>query len=168
MALQFERRTLKKQYFAICEGEVVLDGDIINKPLAPHPETTRRMVLSSANPPRQAMFKEAVTEYRVNTRYRGYTTLDLFPKTGRTHQLRVHLSSIGHPIVGDAMYGGRCVSERDLAGEGDPTSLIDHQALHARRIRFMHPIREEPLEVEAPLPDRLTRIIDLLERYRAR
>ena len=88
IALQFERRTMRKQYFAICEGRIALDGDIINKPLAPHPETTQRMILKTASPPRQAMFKEAITEYRVVKRYRGYTTVELLPKTGRTHQLR--------------------------------------------------------------------------------
>ena len=109
VALQFERRTIRKKYFAICEGKVTLDGDFINKPLAPHPETTQRMVMPSANPPRQAMFKEAITEYRVEKRYRGYTTVNLYPKTGRTHQLRVHMSAIGHPLVGDKLYGGRPV-----------------------------------------------------------
>jgi 23S rRNA pseudouridine1911/1915/1917 synthase len=168
IALQFERRTVRKEYFAICEGEISLDGDIINKPLSVHPETTQRMILPSASPPRQAMFKEAITEYRVNTRYRGYTTVDLMPKTGRTHQLRVHMASIGHPIVGDVMYGGRTVSELELAGAGSAEPLIVHQALHARRLQLMHPIREEPITLEAPLPTLITRILDLLEAHRSR
>lgn len=181
ISMQFERRTVRKEYFAICEGRIPLDGDIISQPLAPHPETTQRMVTAAGpprvtakdqprstavSPPRQAMFKEAITEYRVNTRYRGYTTVDLFPRTGRTHQLRVHMSSLGHPIVGDKMYGGRPVSELDLTGAGSAEPLIEHQALHARRLRLMHPIREIPLELEAPLPPLLTRIVELLERYR--
>jgi 23S rRNA pseudouridine1911/1915/1917 synthase len=168
VSLQFERRTVRKEYFAICEGKLRLDGDIINKPLAPHPETTQRMVLPSAVPPRQAMFKEAITEYRVNTRYRGYTTVDLFPRTGRTHQLRVHMASIGHPIMGDRLYGGRPVSEFDLAGTGSSAPLIEHQALHARRLKLMHPILERPLELEAPLPPRLKCILELLERHLGR
>lgn len=166
IALQFERRTIRKQYFAICEGRVGLDGDIINKPLAPHPETTQRMVMPSASPPRQAMFKEAITEYRVNTRYRGFTTVDLFPKTGRTHQLRVHMSSIGHPLVGDALYGGRSISERDLSGTGSGEPLIEFQSLHARRLELVHPIRERPLVLEAPLSPQLARIVELLEAHR--
>lgn len=173
VSLQFERRTVRKEYFAICEGRVKLDGDIINRPLAPHPETTQRMVLSntagrpSAMPPRQAMFKEAITEYRVDKRYRGYTTVNLFPKTGRTHQLRVHMCSIGHPIVGDKLYGGRPVSEFDLSGEGSTEPLIEHQALHARRLALMHPILEKPLVLEAPLSPRIARILELLEKHRA-
>jgi 23S rRNA pseudouridine1911/1915/1917 synthase len=163
VALQFERRTIHKEYFAVCEGEIRLDGDLINKPLAPHPQTTQRMILPGANPPRQAMFKEAITEYRVNTRHKGYTTVDLFPKTGRTHQLRVHMSSIGHPIVGDTLYGGRPTSEADLTGAGSTEPLITYQALHARRLHLVHPIREKPLELEAPLSPQLQRILDLLE-----
>ena len=168
IALQFERRTVHKEYFALCEGEMALDGDIINKPLAPSKETTQRMILPGASPPRQAMFKEAVTRYRVNIRYRGYTAVDLFPKTGRTHQLRVHMSSIGHPIVGDRLYGGRSVSEMDLAGEGSTNPLIEHQALHAKRMHLMHPILEKPLELQTPLPPHIERILELLEKHRKR
>ena len=166
VALQFERRTIRKEYFAICEGEIALDGDIIHKPLAPHPETTQRMILPSASPPRQAMFKEAITEYRVNTRYRGYTSVDLSPKTGRTHQLRVHMSSIGHPIMGDLLYGGKPVSEHDLTGQGEIEPFLTHQALHARWLRLKHPIHEHPLVLEDPLPPLMQRILAVLETHR--
>ncbi|MFQ5414654.1 MAG: RluA family pseudouridine synthase [Phycisphaerae bacterium] len=167
IALQFERRTVRKQYTAVCEGRIELDGDIINRPLAPHPETTQRMVVPTSAVPRQAMFKEAVTEYRVQRRYRGYTTVDLFPKTGRTHQLRVHMASIGHPLVGDTLYGGHVVSERDITGRGSTEPLLTHQALHAQRLRLVHPILETPLALEAPLPEHMTRLIALLETHRA-
>ncbi len=185
ISLQFERRTIKKQYFAVCHGRIALDGDLIDKPLAPHPETTQRMVLpcppplkgwathppppvgAVRPPPRQAMFKEAVTEYRVHRRFDGYTTVKLYPKTGRTHQLRVHLSSIGHPIVGDRMYGGQFVSEHDLSGEGSTDPLIEHQALHAERLQLVHPIRETPLELAAPLSRRIKLIVELLQTHRA-
>jgi 23S rRNA pseudouridine1911/1915/1917 synthase len=169
VSLQFERRTVKKEYFAIVEGRVALDGDVIDKPLAPHPSTTQRMILQTQAtfPPRQAMFKEAITEYRVVKRYRGYTTVALFPRTGRTHQLRVHMMSIGHPIVGDKMYGAQTISEMDLAGEGSTDALIEHQSLHARRLQLMHPILEKPLILEAPISARIQRIVELLEQHRA-
>lgn len=166
ISLQFERRTVRKEYFAVCEGQIRLDGDVINKPLAPHPETTQRMILPSASPPRSAMFKEAVTEYRVEKRYRGYSTVALLPKTGRTHQLRVHMMSIGHPIVGDKLYGGRAVSEYDLTAAGSTEPLIEHQALHARFLQFVHPITEKTVSFEAPLPPRIARILELLESHR--
>ncbi len=189
IALQFERRTIRKEYFAVCEGGITLDGDVINRPLAPHPSTTQRMILPSRGlaggtglkpvprsaqaeacgsdwyPPRQAMFKEAITEYRVHQRFRGYTTVALFPNTGRTHQLRVHISSVGHPIVGDRVYGGRPLSEMDLAGRGGTEPLIEHQALHARRLRLTHPMSEKPLELEAPLPPSIESIVELLQRH---
>jgi len=166
ISLQFERRSVRKEYFAICEGRVKLDGDVINKPLAPHPETTQRMILPTAMPPRTAMFKEAVTEYRVEKRYQGYTAVALHPKTGRTHQLRVHMMSIGHPMVGDKLYGGRPVSELDLAGSGSGDLIIEHQALHARRLQFVHPITEKVVFFEAPLSPRIVRIMELLETHR--
>jgi 23S rRNA pseudouridine1911/1915/1917 synthase len=167
ISLQFERRTIRKEYFAICAGAIALDADVINKPLAPHPATTQKMVLPDSGPPRQAMFKEAITEYRVNTRYRGFTTVDLFPKTGRTHQLRLHMASIGHPMLGDRLYGGPSVTEADLTGTGSLEPLLEYQALHARCLRFVHPILEKPLTIEAPIPDRLTRVLALLDEHRA-
>ncbi len=169
ISMQFEKRTVQKEYFAICEGRIALDGDVINKPLAPHPETTQRMVMpTAAPPPRQAMFKESVTEYRVEKRYRGYTTVNLFPKTGRTHQLRVHMLSIGHSMVGDVLYGGRELSEFELAESGRQEPFMVYQALHARRLRIMHPILEKPLEVIAPLHEPMARMIELLEKHRTK
>ncbi len=167
VSLQFERRTVKKQYFAVCQGRVALDGDLIDKPLAPHPETTQRMILQDTFPPRQAMFKEAVTQYEVEKRYRGFTTVNLFPRTGRTHQLRVHMMSIGNPIVGDKLYGGPYVSERDLCGEGSDVPLIEYQALHARRLELMHPILEKPIRIEAPLPRQIRELVEMLEKHRS-
>lgn len=163
---QFETRKITKHYVAICEGNLQLDGDVINKPLAINPKSTEKMILPTALPPRQAMFKEAVTEYHVRQRYRGYTLVDLFPKTGRTHQLRIHMASLHHPIVGDAMYGGHAVTERDITGQGSTDPLITHQALHAWRIKLTHPIHNTPLELEAPWPEHMTRIVELLEKHR--
>ncbi len=167
VSMQFERRTVRKEYFAVCEGRISLDGDVINKPLAPHPKTTQRMVLPRANPPRQAMFKEAITEYRVEKRYRGYTTVHMYPRTGRTHQLRVHMASIGHSMVGDDMYGGQHVSEFDIAGAGSQEPLFVYQALHAHRLHIMHPILEKPLQLEAPLSPRMRRLLELLDTHRS-
>ena len=111
--------------------------------------------------------KQAVTRYQVAERFVGFTLVNLYPKTGRTHQLRVHMSYIGHPLMGDAMYGGHWFSETDLAGQGGTEPLIEHQALHASRIKFVQPISETPLEIEAPLSGRIKTVLDLLREYRS-
>lgn len=165
LSLQFERRTVTKEYVAICHGEIPRDTGVINRPLAPTPSTMFEAP-TVGSPPRQAMYKEAITEYKVVKRYRDFSTVALFPKTGRTHQLRVHLMMLGFPIVGDEKYGGRSVSELSIAGSGDATPILLHQALHARRLRVVHPITEKPLEIEAPLPSNLSHILRLLEEHR--
>lgn len=166
LSIQFEKRTIQKTYFGICEGEISLDGDIINQPLAAHPMIKDRYLVPGF-PTREMLFKEAITQYRVVERFGGFTIVDMFPKTGRTHQLRVHMSAIGHPLVGDTFYGGHLLSEHDLAGEGDTKPLIRFQSLHARRIAFAHPITGKAMELEAPLTPVLERIVNLLRAHRA-
>jgi 23S rRNA pseudouridine1911/1915/1917 synthase len=125
----------------------------------------------------------AVTRYAVAQRFDGCTSVRLFPKTGRTHQLRVHLQHLGHPIVADRLYGGGAsLSVADLrSGEATTTpvdaaaefdaqaapALISRQALHARRLAFRHPQSGKELEFEAPLPDDIKRTLEALGRYRS-
>ncbi len=165
LSLQFEKREIQKTYFGICEGEVSLDRDIINQPLADHPMIKERYMVPGF-PTRQMLFKDAVTKYEVQERFRGFTTVHMFPKTGRTHQLRVHMSAIGYPLVGDTFYGGHHLSEMQISGEGLEETLLAFQALHAFKIEFRHPISEKTMELIAPIPDRLTRIVDLLRTHR--
>lgn len=165
LGLQFERRTIQKTYFGIAEGVVSLDGDIIDQPLAAHPAVKDRYIVPGF-PTREMLFKEAVTHYRVQERFRGFTIVHMYPKTGRTHQLRVHMSSIGHPLMGDTLYGGHHFSEKDLTGTGGEDPLLTFQALHAFKIEFNHPISEKRMELEAPLPDHLQRIVDMLRQHR--
>ena len=120
--------------------------------------------------------------------YDGFTAVRLFPKTGRTHQLRVHLQYLGHPVLADRLYGGgaslsvadlvngpRREANAEAAGaEGDRDSenppheeiLIDRQVLHAFRLAFRHPQSGKPVEFEAPLPDDICRALAAIERYR--
>lgn len=164
IARQFEHRTVEKTYIGIVHGEVQLDQDIINAPLAAHPTIKDRyMVPGMRRVP--MVTKEAITQYLVLERFRGFGLMQLRPRTGRTHQLRVHMSYIGHPMMGDVIYGGRLISEQDLTGAGLTDPLIDHQSLHAWRIKFVHPMTERPMELEAPLSGRIRRVVELLREH---
>ena len=165
LSLQFERRTVQKVYLALVEGRVHLDGDMIDAPIGVHPTVREKFaVLIREN--KIDVAKEAITFYEVLERFRGYTLVKLLPKTGRTHQLRVHMSWTRHPIVGDKMYGGKPVSELSLTGQGSPEPIIEHQALHAWQITFRHPISEQRMLIEAPFPETLKRLMTLLRAAR--
>lgn len=163
LSLQFERRTVQKTYLAIVHGNPPLDGDTIDAPIGVHPVVREKFAVFVRDNKIDTT-KSAVTAYEVAERYRGFALVKLFPKTGRTHQLRVHMSHIGHPIVGDTMYGGRVVSAFDLTlNPAAPVQpLFTVQALHAWKISFRHPIREEPMELEAPLPPPFLQAVELL------
>jgi len=161
LALQFERRTTQKTYIAIVHGNPHLDGDMIAAPIGVHPVVREKFaVMVREN--KIDLARNAVTNYEILERYRGYALVKLSPKTGRTHQLRVHMSYIGHPIIGDTMYGGKVVSEFDLTGQGSVAPIFVHQALHAWKIRFKHPILEQDMELEAPFPPPFKQAVTLL------
>lgn len=166
MSLQFERRRIQKTYLAVAEGSVALDGDMINVPIGVHP-VVREKFAALIKTIRINPGKEAVTYYEVAERFDGYTLVLLQPKTGRTHQLRVHMSHLGHPLVGDTMYGGRPVSEQTLTGQGSEEPLLEHQALHAWKLEFKHPITDHPMVLEAPLHPPLKRLVNLLREHRS-
>ena len=167
IALQFERRTIKKEYMAIVEGNVQLDGDVIDAPIGGHPKIKDKRIVPE--PRLQARdLKEAVTQYEVIERFVGFTWVRLMPKTGRTHQLRVHMNHIGHPMAGDPMYGGHLITLAELTGRRDDPDepVIDRQALHAHQITFRHPIREQEMTLQAPLPDDIQHVLALLRKHR--
>jgi 23S rRNA pseudouridine1911/1915/1917 synthase len=174
LAGQFERRTIKKTYLAIVHGELPLDSDLIDAPLAVHPKIREKYAV------RPDIGKPAQTVYTVAERFKGFTLVELAPRTGRTHQLRVHLAHIGHPIVGDYTYGGQMITARDIMGEAEAkkiaarktksaeldTPLIDRQALHAYRLQFVHPTQFHRMQLEARPPEDMLRIAELLRQYR--
>ena len=166
LSLQFERRTIQKTYLAVVHGEMELDGDKISAPIGVHPVVREKFAVM-VNENRINIAKSAVTYYEVAERFRGYTLVKLQPKTGRTHQLRVHMSYIGYPIVGDTMYGGRLVSEHDLAGSGSSEPIIEYQALHAWRIAFRHPITEKNMELEAAFHSPFKHLVETLRSSRS-
>ena len=162
MAKQFELRTVKKTYVAVAEREMELLADVIDLPLGMHPVFRDRCAV------RTVSGKPAQTFYEVLEKFRGYSLLALKPRTGRTHQLRVHLSYLKHPLVGDRIYGGSLVSVADLSGDRSLAScpIIDRQALHAWKIEFRHPISGKDMHLEAPWPADLTEMVEALRRYR--
>jgi 23S rRNA pseudouridine1911/1915/1917 synthase len=170
LAGQFERRTIKKAYMALVHGELELDSDLIDAPLGINPQHRERYAVRTDS----AGGKPAQTVYIVKERFKGYTLLELQPKTGRTHQLRVHCAHIGHPIVGDVTYGGKAITIRDLSGRvpshTTPTEadapLIERQALHAFRLQFVHPTKFTRMHLEAPIPPDIRHICDLLTKHR--
>ena len=168
ISLQFERRTIRKTYLGVVEGNPKFESDVINAPLGTHPTIKDRYIVPGAHQKfLSKLWKEAITEYEVVERFKGYALVHLHPRTGRTHQLRVHMSFIGHPMAGDTFYAGHHVSEKSLSGEGSDLPIVSQQALHAYRIRFVHPITEKTMELEAPPPAELARLIHLLREHRA-
>lgn len=162
LAAQFEARTTEKEYFAIVVGVVDRDRDTIDKPIGKHPYQREKMAIRSGH----KTSREAQTFYEVTGRYRTFSTLKLRPRTGRTHQLRIHLASVGHAVLCDRMYGGRA---KICRGEihGDPTDehvLLDRQALHAHRLKVTHPITGEPIEFIAPIPADIQSVLDEFEK----
>ncbi|MDD5449588.1 MAG: RluA family pseudouridine synthase [Candidatus Omnitrophica bacterium] len=151
LAAQFKERTVRKKYLAFVTGIMELDKGLIEMPIGRHPSERQRQTV------RFSGSRDAVTEYRVIRRFPGFkegrvsgcTMLELTPKTGRMHQLRVHLSYLGHPILGDATYG-------------EKSALIPRQALHAATLGFTHPATNKYLEFNAQLPPDLKKVEDFL------
>ncbi|MFQ5429321.1 MAG: RluA family pseudouridine synthase [Phycisphaerae bacterium] len=171
LSLQFERRETKKVYLAVVHGSPEFDEDIIRVPIGQHPTVHDRYIATGfaerlGGKFEKKLFKEAVTRFRVRERFSGFSVVELFPQTGRTHQLRIHMSHIGRPIVGDPFYGGRNTSVRDVTGRPDDPDepRWRRQMLHAHRLCVTHPIKETPLELTAPLPADMRDLIELLRR----
>ena len=166
---QFELRRVHKTYRAIVHGLVELDEDVIDAPIGAHPHIRERYAVRystekdiNLSPSGKQISKPAITRYRVLERLShtgciagGFTFIELYPKTGRTHQLRVHMSFIGHPIVGDRTYGGGPIYQSQLDGVNDQAygPIITRQALHAAVIEFQHPRTLKMVRFEAPLPE---------------
>ncbi len=162
IARQFEHRQVNKSYLAIVHGTPELTADRIKAPLGIHPRAREKYAI------RPGIGKEAITFYEVLESFRGFSLLKLTPKTGRTHQIRVHLLYIKHPIVADDMYGGRLVYPWQLA-DAEPAvqqPVISRVALHAHTLEFKHPKTEKMVKFEAPLPEDMQNMLDMLRKYR--
>ena len=168
LGMQFETRKVFKEYVAITAGELDRDTDYIEGRIKHHPHDREKMVVT--HDPADPDAKDALSYYEVLERFRGYTLVRVQPRTGRTHQIRVHLASAGCPVVADRLYGGRdSLRLSDLVPGLPPDRdgvLIGRQALHAFRLRFRHPRTAEWIEVEAPLPPDMRRVLDALRVHR--
>ncbi len=171
---QFELRRVHKTYTAIVHGLMPLDEDIIDMPIGRHPKMREKYAVHrQTGQPYPSASKTAVTRYKVLERLENagasrasFTLVELYPETGRTHQLRVHLSAIEHPIVGDRMYGGGPVYRSQLEGHPDRADgpLITRQALHAHTIEFNHPRTQALMSLSAPWPEDFTQTLEELRR----
>ena len=147
LASQLKDHTMARTYEAIVCGSFREDSGSVNAPIGRHPSDRKKMCVTERNS------KEAVTHWEVVARYRGYTHVRCRLETGRTHQIRVHMAHIGHPILGDTVYGRK-----------KPELGQSSQCLHAGALCFRHPRDERPVMVFAPLPEYFTQVIEKLER----
>ncbi len=164
LASQFRARTIEKEYFALVAGCPERDRDVIDRPIGAHPHDREKMAIR-----RGGESRPAETFYEVAERFEGFAALRVSPKTGRTHQIRVHLDHVGCPVLCDRQYGGRArITRGEIRGDpDDATVLLARQALHARRLKLLHPETGKPLTIEAPLPDDMAAVLAELRAFRA-
>ncbi len=165
LAGQFESREVEKEYFAVCAGVPSRDRDIIDLPVGVHPHQREKMAIRRDH----ATSREAQTFYEVLERFDGFAALRAMPKTGRTHQIRLHLASLGCAVLCDRLYGGRATITRGQLSRdpADTQEILNRQSLHARRLKLRHPISGEPMEFTAPLPADIEAVLAALRELRA-
>ncbi len=143
LAAQFAARRVAKLYLALVHGRISPAEAVIEAPIGRHPKDRKRMAVLTTG-------REATTKYKVLQQFQSYTLLEVRPTTGRTHQVRVHLASVGHPLAGDATYG-------------KPHALLDRHFLHAHRLSFRLPSGDQYVELVSELPPELLAFLDALE-----
>lgn len=187
LAKQFEDRTNLKVYLAVVHGCPEPVGGVINEPIGKHPTIREAMAVR-----RDSTSRESVTIYRVRERYKGYSLVELELKTGRTHQIRVHMSYLGHPLVGDIIYGGEPVGTPEIINPPRPAASRPHltfartkeegqrmeaqaaartdmlmatPALHAALLRMKHPDTHQPMTFTAPVHGKMEKLIRELRQH---
>ena len=146
IAEQLKVHSITRKYYAIVHGVIKEEQGTVNAPIGRHPTDRKKMSINAKNG------KEAVTHYRVLRRFAAYTYVECQLETGRTHQIRVHMASLGHPLLGDAVYGPK----------KSPFSFLEGQTLHAMILGFIHPVTGEYVETCAPLPEYFEHLLRIL------
>ena len=153
---QIQERAMERQYCAVCVG-VMTGGGTVNQPIGRHPRYRKKMAVA----PERG--KTAITHYRIARRFKHFSQINVQLETGRTHQIRVHMDHIRHPLVGDVMYGGK---NKFIAGTSKKlikeVNLFNRQALHAQTLSFRHPDTAQIVSFEAPIPSDLSDLLALL------
>ncbi len=166
LSQQFENREVEKIYLALVDGCPQPASGVIDKPIAHSVSQPGKMVVNAKGKP-------AITEYRVVETFKAFSLVEADIKTGRTHQVRVHLQSIGHPLAIDAVYGKRAfimLSEIKrqayrLGKNEEERPLMSRHTLHALQLRLEHPITNQPIDVEAPLPKDFKALLQQLRKW---
>ena len=147
LAAQLQDHSLARVYEAVAVGNLREDAGTVDAPIGRHPVNRKKMAIDHRNG------RPAVTHWSVLGRYPGYTHVECRLETGRTHQIRVHLASIGHPLLGDVVYGSK-----------KPWPGLAGQCLHARKLRFVHPTTGKLVELECPLPDWFEKVLKQIDK----
>jgi 23S rRNA pseudouridine1911/1915/1917 synthase len=140
LAKQFQEHTILRRYIALVKASMELDEGEVDVPISRSLRDRTRMNIDFA------AGRKAVSFYRVLKRYQDYTLIEVYPRTGRTHQIRVHMAYLGHPVLGDIVYGSK-------------STAIKRQALHAREIGFRHPLTQENMKFSSSLPEDMRRLV---------
>ena len=153
---QLQARSVRREYLALAAGDIARNGTV-DAPIGRHPVKRTSMAVHPAG-------RHAVTHYEVRERFGDCTLIVCRLETGRTHQIRVHLASIGHPLIGDPSYGRRPAAPAARSGAAGVSGLVafPRQALHAWRLGLIHPATHKAVSWESPLPDDISRLLDVL------
>lgn len=158
---QLQERTVKREYEAVAMG-VLTGGGCVEEPIGRHPVDRKRMAVVRNG---SDSGKHAVTHYRVIRRYRAHTHIRVQLETGRTHQIRVHMAHLRHPLVGDAVYGGRLQLPKGGSDEfKEVLRGYSHQALHAVQLGLQHPVTDEAMLWQSELPEDMQQLLAALEQ----
>jgi 23S rRNA pseudouridine1911/1915/1917 synthase len=156
LAAQFKSREVRKTYLALVYGIPNKDGGRIDHPIGRHPVDRKKMSVNTHTP------RSALTYWRIVETFTGACLVELDIRTGRTHQIRVHCKTMGHPVIGDSVYGNRGDKKRltvASAGMGRTVATVDRQMLHAWRLSFLHPATGMRMNIKAPLPSDMSGLI---------